>query len=151
GTGACLTIDGAIELDAGIMEGHTLEVGSVANVELIKNPITLARRVLESPHVLLVNQGAQDFAIELGMQLCKREDLLTERQYERWVRAREEILTPGDTEEEPRYLRREVGFVRSRESVHAHGHKHDDQKLPQGEEPQEKHGTVGAVAVDESG
>src|SRR5437762_7051536 len=107
GTGACLTSDGDIELDAGIMEGHTLQVGAVACIELIKNPIALARKVLESPHVLLVGKGGQEFAIEQGMALCKREELLTQRQYERWVRAREQILTPGDTEEEPRFLRRE--------------------------------------------
>src|SRR5438067_7433907 len=47
GTGACLTSDGNIELDAGIMEGHTLQAGAVACVELIKNPISLAREVLE--------------------------------------------------------------------------------------------------------
>src|SRR5690348_14672515 len=53
GTGATFTRDGNIELDAGIMEGKTLQVGAVAGVELIKNPISLARKVLESPHVLL--------------------------------------------------------------------------------------------------
>src|SRR5579859_7693358 len=58
GTGACLTSEGNIELDAGIMEGHTLQVGAVACVELIKNPISLARRVMQSPYVLLVGKGA---------------------------------------------------------------------------------------------
>jgi len=67
GTGSMLTADGRIEMDAGIMEGHTLNVGAVASVELIKNPILLARKVLESPYVLLVGQGAQQFALEQGM------------------------------------------------------------------------------------
>src|SRR5436853_6052508 len=62
GTGACLTTEGTIQLDAGIMDGHVLGVGAVADVELIKNPISLARKVLESPHVLLVGKGAQQFA-----------------------------------------------------------------------------------------
>src|SRR2546426_12127324 len=48
GTGASLTRDGTIELDAGIMEGHELRVGAVAAVELIKNPISIARRVMGS-------------------------------------------------------------------------------------------------------
>src|SRR6266513_6438943 len=78
GTGACLTSDENIELDAGIMEGHTLEVGAVACVELIKNPISLARKVLESPHVLLVGKGAQEFAQVQGIPQCTFEDLLTE-------------------------------------------------------------------------
>src|SRR5437660_5163881 len=80
GTGACLTNDGNIELDAGIMEGHTLQIGAVACVELIKNPISLARKVLESRHVMLVGKGAQEFAQEQGIHLCAFEDLLTEQQ-----------------------------------------------------------------------
>src|SRR6516165_7242779 len=85
GTGSCLTSDGNIELDAGIMEGHTLQVGAVACVELIKNPISLARVILESPHVLLVGKGAQAFAQEQGIPQCTFEDLLTERQYQIWL------------------------------------------------------------------
>lgn len=90
GTGACLTSDGNIELDAGIMEGNTLNVGAVAGVERIKNPISLARQVLASPHVLLIGKGAQDFALAQGTKLCSFEDLLTERQYNNWKKAQEE-------------------------------------------------------------
>jgi beta-aspartyl-peptidase (threonine type) len=90
GTGASLTGEGNIELDAGIMEGHTLQVGAVAGVECIKNPISLARRVLASPHVLLISKGAQDFALSQGMKLCSLEDLLTERQYNNWRKVRQE-------------------------------------------------------------
>jgi len=80
GTGACLTVDGRIELDAGIMEGGEeggLRVGAVANVEFIKNSISLARKVMDSPHVLLVGSGAQKFALEQGISLCSLKDLLT--------------------------------------------------------------------------
>src|SRR5258708_31797904 len=59
GTGACLTNEGTIELDAGIMDGHLLAVGAVAGIELIKNPIRLARKVLESPHGFLLGKGGQ--------------------------------------------------------------------------------------------
>src|SRR5579872_4559949 len=62
GTGACLNTEGNIELDAGMMDGQALAVGAVAGIELIKNPISLARKVLESRHVLLVGRGAVDFA-----------------------------------------------------------------------------------------
>ncbi len=128
GTGACLTSDGNIELDAGIMEGQTLQVGAIACIELIKNPISLARKVLESPHVLLVGKGAQEFALEQDIPQCKFEDLLTERQYQIW----QENKAKGNTEagEEPRYHRREVASIEARE---------------------EKHGTVGAVAIDITG
>ena len=84
GTGACLNSDGNIELDAGIMDGQGLHVGAIAGVERIKNPISLARKVLESPHVLLVGRGAEQFAQEQGIQQCALEDLVTERQYKIW-------------------------------------------------------------------
>jgi beta-aspartyl-peptidase (threonine type) len=95
GTGACLTSEGNIELDAGIMEGHTLQVGAIAGVELIKNPISLARSVLKSPHVLLIGKGAQEFALEQGFALTKLENLLTERQYNNWKKAQLARQEPG--------------------------------------------------------
>jgi L-asparaginase / beta-aspartyl-peptidase len=125
GTGACLNNDGNIQLDAGIMEGHTLKVGAVAAVELIKNPISLARKVLESPHVMLVSKGAQDFAQEQGIPLCAFEGLLTERQYHIWLENKAQA--DKELQEEPRHHRREVRSLAARE---------------------EKHGTVGAVALD---
>nr|WP_242527180.1 isoaspartyl peptidase/L-asparaginase [Ktedonosporobacter rubrisoli] len=132
GTGSCLTHTGNIEMDAGLMEGHTLQVGAVANIELLKNPILLARKVLESPHVLLVSQGARRFALENGFSLCKFEDLLTERQHNRWKQIH------GVDDDEPRYYRRQVGHVQAR----------IEPANPVFEEPEERHGTVGAVAVD---
>ncbi|HZO76095.1 MAG TPA: isoaspartyl peptidase/L-asparaginase [Ktedonobacteraceae bacterium] len=136
GTGSCLTRDGNIEMDAGMMEGHTLRVGAVAGVELIKNPIILARKVLESPHVLLISKGAQEFALEQGLSLCKFEDLLTERQYNNWKKLH------GIEDDEPRYLRREMGS-RTLESA-------DDEPGSIAGETEKKHGTVGAVAIDMS-
>jgi len=128
GTGACLNNDGNIQLDAGIMEGHTLKVGAVAGVELIKNPISLVRKVLESQHVMLVCKGAQDFAQEQGISLCAFEDLLTERQYQIWLENKAQ--SGKGLQEEVRHYRREVGSLPARE---------------------EKHGTVGAAAVDTLG
>ena len=84
GTGAVLTTDGRAQLDAGLMDGERLDVGAVASVERIKNPIRLAGAVLRSPHVLLVGAGAEQFAEESGMALCDPEELVTSRQYERW-------------------------------------------------------------------
>lgn len=129
GTGACLSAEGHIELDAGIMDGRTLDVGAVAGIELIKNPISLARQVLVSPHVLLVGRGAEHFASEQGIERCTFEDLLTERQYQRWkTYLSERGLTP---ESEPSFIRREVASLAARD--------------------EQKHGTVGAVAVDSTG
>ncbi|HEV2662115.1 MAG TPA: isoaspartyl peptidase/L-asparaginase [Ktedonobacteraceae bacterium] len=135
GTGSTLTGDGRIEMDAGIMEGHTLNVGAVASVELIKNPILLAHKVLASPHVLLVGQGAQQFALEQGMTLCRREELVTQRQYERWLKAREEANAG------PSFQRHVVGTVAAQQEQ-GNANKQADEK---------KHGTVGAVALDQFG
>jgi L-asparaginase / beta-aspartyl-peptidase len=70
GRGAALTRDGAAELDAAIMEGRQLRAGAVASVRHVKNPVELARRVMEkSRHVLLVGSGAEEFALEEGFTL----------------------------------------------------------------------------------
>jgi L-asparaginase / beta-aspartyl-peptidase len=65
GHGAALTREGAAELDAAVMDGRQLRAGAVASVRHVKNPIELARRVMEkSRHVLLVGAGAEEFALE---------------------------------------------------------------------------------------
>jgi L-asparaginase / beta-aspartyl-peptidase len=65
GRGAALTRDGGAELDAAIMEGQHMRAGAVASVRHVKNPVDLARRVMEkSRHVLLVGPGAEEFALE---------------------------------------------------------------------------------------
>jgi L-asparaginase / beta-aspartyl-peptidase len=65
GRGAALTRDGAAELDAAIMDGRDMRAGAVASVRHVRNPIDLARRVMEkSRHVLLVGSGAEEFALE---------------------------------------------------------------------------------------
>jgi L-asparaginase / beta-aspartyl-peptidase len=65
GRGAALTRDGAAELDAAIMDGRQMRAGAVASVRHVRNPIELARRVMEkSRHVLLVAAGAEEFALE---------------------------------------------------------------------------------------
>ncbi len=89
GTGACLDRDGNIELDAGMMDGRALQVGAIAGIERIKNPISLARKVLESEHVLLIGRGAERFASEQDIIQCASEELITERQFLRWQAARD--------------------------------------------------------------
>src|SRR5688572_14671339 len=70
GCGAVLNRDGLAELDASIMDGATLAAGAVCGLKHIRNPITLARQVMEkSPHVMLVGEGAEDFARGQGVEL----------------------------------------------------------------------------------
>ena len=84
GRGSFLTRDGRVQLDALIMDGATLRAGGVGCVERLRNPIRAARLVLEkSPHVYFVAEGAERFAQEQGMELCRNEDLVIEREVER--------------------------------------------------------------------
>ena len=87
GIGSHLNLDGRVELDAMIMDGTTLKAGAVAVVERVRNPIRLARKVLEScEHMMLVGSGAERFAIEQGLELCRPEDLVIERERKAWAR-----------------------------------------------------------------
>lgn len=151
GTGSTLTTAGTVEMDAGTMEGHTLNVGAVASVECIKNPISLARKVLESPHVLLVGRGAQEFATEQGIAPCAAEELITERQRNNW-KASQAAQATGTTQQseqderdepdEPRYVRHVVGSVSANQQT-----KGAQAGTPEAAD-EEKHGTVGAAALD---
>jgi L-asparaginase / beta-aspartyl-peptidase len=91
GIGSHLNLDGRVELDAIVMDGATLKAGAVAAVQRIRNPIQLARRVLEaSEHMMLVAAGAEQFAQEQGLPLCDPEELMLEREKMAWRRCRED-------------------------------------------------------------
>jgi len=84
GRGSFLTRDGRVQLDALMMDGNTLRAGGVGCVERVRNPIRVARLVLEqSPHVYFVAEGAERFAQEHGVELCRNEDLVIEREVQR--------------------------------------------------------------------
>ena len=84
GRGSFLNRDGKVQLDAFIMDGATLRGGGVGCVERIANPIRAARKILsDSPHVYFVAEGAERFAAEHGIPLCRNEDLIIPREVER--------------------------------------------------------------------
>src|SRR5438270_6578015 len=84
GRGSFLNRDGKVQLDALIMDGSTLRAGGVGCVERIANPVRAARKILtDSPHVYFVGEGAERFAAEHGIALCKNEDLIIPREVER--------------------------------------------------------------------
>jgi beta-aspartyl-peptidase (threonine type) len=115
GKGAVLNEEGKVELDASIMDGKSLKAGAVAGVSTIKNPISAARKVMEnSPHVMLIDGGAEAFALKQGLEIVDPSYFITEKIREKWEKSKKQ-----------------------------NQNKDEDQK--------KKHGTVGAVALDQSG
>ncbi len=123
GRGSFLNRDGKVQLDALIMDGATLRAGGVGCVERLRNPVRAARKILsESPHVYFVAEGAERFAAEHGIPLCKNEDLILPREVERL-----------------RKYQAEAG---------QHG---SDLFAPDSDDTTISHDTVGAVALDRDG
>jgi beta-aspartyl-peptidase (threonine type) len=144
GKGAVFTNDGKNELDASVMDGKTLGAGAVAGLHQVKNPITLARAVMEkSPHVMMVGDGAEKFAREQNLELVPAKYFWTQ---DRW-NVLQRIL-----KEEKDAKQKKAGAV-SLNVV-------DDflmqnplfQAMTETERlPENRFGTVGAVALDKNG
>ena len=123
GKGSVFTSAGTNEMDAAIMGGKTLAAGAVASLKHIKNPISLARLVMEkSGHVMMDSDGAELFAKENGIELVDQKYFFTQ---ERWdalqkIKAAEKSRTSG--------AGKEFSIT-----------------------DQDRHGTVGAVALDQNG
>jgi beta-aspartyl-peptidase (threonine type) len=98
GRGAVFTADGRNELDASIMDGAKRRAGAVAGVTRTRNPISLARAVMEkSPHVMLAREGADQFSIEQGLEQVDPEYFRTEQRWQQlldWRRDNARLLDP---------------------------------------------------------
>jgi L-asparaginase / beta-aspartyl-peptidase len=128
GRGSFLNRDGKVQLDALIMDGATLRAGGVGCVEHLRNPVRAARKILsESPHVYFVGEGAEKFAAEHGVALCKNEDLIIPREIEHLRRYQAELAQRDESQD---------GNDLFAPSVHDASISHD---------------TVGAVALDRNG
>jgi L-asparaginase / beta-aspartyl-peptidase len=134
GRGAVLNHDGIAELDSSIMDGKTLQAGAVTGVRHVRNPVDLARAVMEkSPHVLLAGTGAEEFALEQGFVLVPNSYFRTEaraRQLERALKDERDA----------------AGHGTSAISGPARRSMADVEAAPIGAS-----GTVGAVALDRNG
>src|SRR5262252_9535759 len=128
GRGSFLNRDGKVQLDALIMDGSTLRAGGVGCVERLRNPVRAARKILsESPHVYFVGEGAEKFAAEHGVPLCKNEDLVIPREVERLRQYQAETAKPDSA---------------------PHG---NDLFASEADDATISHDTVGAVALDRNG
>lgn len=91
GIGSHLNRDGRVQLDAILMDGSTLKAGAVCAVERLRNPIQVARLVLDrSQHMMLVGPGAEQFAVEMGVSLCNPSELVVAREVEAWYKLKHE-------------------------------------------------------------
>jgi len=135
GRGAVFTSEGRNELDASIMRGSDYQAGAVAGVTQVRHPITLARRVLEdSPHVMLQGPGAESFAAEQGLERVPESYFFTERRWASMERlnASMGLEIPARPEGAPDPEPVNEGALDLMEREHAFG-------------------TVGVVAMDETG
>ena len=89
GYGSHLNLDGHVECDAMVMNGATLRAGAAATLQRIKNPVQVARKILENcPHMMLVAEGAERFAKEQGIKLCNQEEMVSAAEQEAWMKCK---------------------------------------------------------------
>lgn len=140
GRGAVFTHDGRQEMDACIMDGSSLRAGAVAAVEHVKNPIKLARLVMqETQHVLLAGDGASEFARQQGVEFETDEYFFTEHRWLQLQHARAEGVVELDHTPE------EIELIEETETKQSPADQHF---VFQNDKPM---GTVGAVACDSGG
>src|SRR5215467_10659214 len=91
GYGSHLNLDGRVECDAIVMNGATLHAGAASTLQRVKNPIRVARAILEKcPHMMLAGEGAERFAREHGVPLCHPNELISEAAQEAWLKCRDD-------------------------------------------------------------
>jgi len=91
GCGSHLNLAGEVECDAMVMDAATLRAGSAAGLRHVKNPIRVARAILEhGPHMMLISEGAERFAVEHDIALCDSAALISPAEREAWEQCRQD-------------------------------------------------------------
>ncbi|GAA2807487.1 isoaspartyl peptidase/L-asparaginase [Saccharopolyspora taberi] len=99
GRGAVFNTDAEHQLDASIMDGRNLDVGGVAAVENVKNPVKAARLVMdETPHVLLAGEGADDFAAASGLETATQDYFWTQKRWDSLLEAKRDAAAVAGEE-----------------------------------------------------
>ena len=125
GIGSVLAADGSVTMDASIMNGCDSAAGSVVNVTNIRHPIRAAKKLLEKGWPVMLNsKGAEEFAIEQGVERVSQDWLITELRKAQWQKWKDNNSRPGSTDEDDEAIL-----------------DHDAEGM----------GTVGAVAIDSKG
>jgi beta-aspartyl-peptidase (threonine type) len=151
GKGAVFTADGRNELDAAIMNGKDLSAGAVAGLHHVKNPISLARAVMEkSPHVMMIGDGAEKFAKEVGIELVDEKYFFTQ---ERWDSLQKVIKEEKEKEKQKQEKEKSKKEKEKSQNTQTNQNQAYSATMPQSvlESDYNKFGTVGAVALDKDG
>lgn len=147
GKGAVFTSAGTIELDASIMDGSNLKAGAVAGIKTVRNPITLARRVMDSSrHVMMVANGAETFAREQKLEIVPNTYFHTEPRRQDLERIKQRERTNANQPANQPSPNRGAGQKQSQSNYRDENiFSHDDLSVDY------KYGTVGACALDAQG
>ena len=125
GVGSVLAADGCVTMDASIMRGSDSAAGSVVNITNIRHPIRAANKILQKGWPVMLNsKGAENFALEKGLEKVSQEWLITDLRKAQWKKWRDTKSRPGSTDEDDEAIL-----------------DHDNEGM----------GTVGAVAIDSQG
>lgn len=117
GKGAVFTHEETNEMDASIMDGHTLAAGAVAGITTVKNPIAAAYAVMtKSEHVMLTGHGAETFAEECGLEMVEPSYFFDSTRYKQLIRSREKTTAAASSADDYKYGT--VGAV----ALDRHGH-----------------------------